>query len=140
MPGPRDLSNLPIPGGWGLAQMVLHYEGEELVGDPDPFAGSVVVQLRLDAEPDEALERLSARDLVDLRSVFGSLEPLATSAGAPALEFGFADEDGRALQQLVLYGRRGDHAYTVTGTHVRGPRFEAVRQAATHLARALFEG
>lgn len=137
MPGPADLSKLPIPEGWGLTQLVLHYEGEGLAGDPDPFAGSVVVQLRLDAEPGADLAQLSARDLQALRGAFGTLHPRAATAGVPALEFDFRDEGGRRLRQLVLYGRRREHVYTVTGTHVEGERFEAVREAATTLARAL---
>jgi hypothetical protein len=137
-------AHLPIPDGWGLTQTVLHYEGEDLSADPDPFAGSVVVQLRMDAEPDEDLKKLSENDVASLKGALAGFQSRKATEGGKSLhtssEFSFTDEDGRALQQLILYGRRGGHVYTVTGTHVQGARFETVRTAASELATALLEG
>lgn len=134
-------SSFPIPDGFGLTQVVLHYEAEDLTADPDPFAGNVVVQLRLDVEPEEDLPAVAARDLQDLKNAFGSFQSKKSgdNAASPltSLEFGFDDGDGRALEQVILYGRRGEHVYTVTGTHVRGARFMNVRSAAIALAREM---
>lgn len=136
-------SALPLPEGWGVTQLVLHYEKEDLTREVDPFAGNAVVQLRMDVEPGTAPARVVGQDRGVLAAGLAHFKVIAEGelavGGAPMshLEHTFEDEEGRALQQLTLYLRRGGHLYTVSGTHRAGPRFAAIRGAVLELAAAL---
>ncbi len=134
---------LALPAGWGVTQLVLHYEREDLAQEAEPFAATAVVHLRMDAEPGLTPAQLAAQDKVVL---LGSLpnaklvaegEVAVGAERAPQLELSFDDEDGRRLQQLVVFVRRDRHLYTVSAVHRAGPRFEAIRGAAAELAASL---
>lgn len=134
---------LTVPAGWGVSQMILHYEREDLSKEPDPFAATAVVHLRMDAEPGTAPAQLAAQDRLVLQGGLANFKLIADGELAvggeklPRLEATFEDEDGRPLQQLTLYLERDRHLYTVTGTHRAGPRFEAIRSAVAELAASV---
>lgn len=135
---------LTLPAGWGVTQLVLHFEREDLTQEADPFAATAVVHLRMDADPGLTPAQLAAQDRVVLQGGLPNFKLIAegeltvpTGERAPLLELTFDDEDGRALQQLVVYLRRERHLYTVSATHRAGPRFEAIRGSVAELAASL---
>lgn len=138
---PRTLT---LPSGWGVTQLLLHFEGEDLSRDTDPFAANVLIQLRMDAEAGEPPQAVLARDREVLAGALagyaavGEGEIAVGGARLPYLETRFSDEDGRTLQQLVLYLRKERYLYTVAGTHVAGPRFEAIRPMVLDAAASFF--
>lgn len=137
----KSRAPLAVPASWGLTQLVLHFEGEDLSREADPFAGTIVVQLRMDVTASDTPAAIAEQDLIVLREALpkfalagrGDTQP---GLAAPWLDFTHDDEDGRALEQLVIYLRRGRHLYTVTGTHLSA-RFAKVRPDVVAFAASL---
>lgn len=137
----RSRAPFVIPAAWGVTQLVLHFEGEDLSREADPFAGTIVVQLRMDVGAGDTPAAVAEQDLIVLREALPKFQLAGrgdTLPGltAPWIDFTHDDEDGRALEQLVIYQRKGRHLYTVTGTHLAA-RFAKVRADVVAFAATL---
>lgn len=139
------LDQLPNLEQWGLTQMLLHLEDDSVADEAVPFAGTMMVQLRLDVPPGADVERTRVADLESLKSVVPSLEVVVAGESEwqgmrfEQLEWLTPDAHYELLRTLAVYVRVGDRLYTITGTH-RDRRFEAIRtdllRCAHGLARA----
>src|SRR5687768_9808915 len=127
-------SGVPIPKGWSISQLVLHDESEDLSAEKRPFAGNIIVQVRMDARGYQSAAEVAATDLAGLQSglegfnlVSQAPKPIG-NATAYVVELSFRDPEGTPISQLVLYARRGPDLYMISGTHRSGDRFARVRE------------
>lgn len=132
------------PENWGFTQVTLHFEGDDLSDEAKPFAGNIVVQLRLDIEPGASAEATRDIDMSNLRRTLPNVEVL----GSGELDLGgrigqymewtsVVDDDLGPLQQLAVYIPVGSRLYAVTGTH-KEAKFGAVRHDILDVASSLF--
>ncbi len=133
----------PLPS-WGLTQLALHYEGEDLSAEARPFAAVLLVQLRMDVPPGAAADVVQKADLAVLKAAAPGLRlitagPLAVGgAQHQHLEWTVDDKHHGSLQTLVVYVTRGSRLYTVTGTH-RAASFSKIRADILSYAAQLVE-
>ena len=123
---------LGIPDFWDLNLITLHFEGEDLTEDENPFAGSIVISRRLDVPFSEVPEGLIDADLEGLQQSLTGFELVRRGdtdiegQACPFLEFDF-DAEGHRLRQLCITRAVGGKVYGIFGTHVCGERFARVR-------------
>jgi hypothetical protein len=135
-------TTLTIPAKWGLTSFTIHYEGEDLSNDENPFAANVSVQLRTDVKPGFSTTDVVAADLQTLRATVRDLE-LAGKGELQVrknklqhLELTFRDATLGTMRQLFIYVDRGDRIYTVVGMHVDA-RFDQIRSDVIGAAASL---
>jgi len=137
---------LAIPKEWALSTLMLHFEGEDFTDDERPFAAAAMVQARLDIPSGTAPGDVQAKDLSTVRRELAGFALVdqgnvkLADKDARFLEFSYAESSGRRLQQLTYYIGSKERLFTVTGTHVEGARFGAVRPAIVALATSVAEG
>jgi hypothetical protein len=126
--------DLKTPEKWGLANLGMFFEGEDMEPGQPPFAASVMVMLRTDAPKGASVTSIRARDLAAAHNSLTGLEviaegPLKVDDGAPVehVEWIFADPTVVTMHQIVAYVMHGQKMYTITGTH-RHDKFENVRE------------
>lgn len=129
-------TSIPLPDGWGLAQLTLHEQTVDNTGGV-PFAGTVVVQLRFDAPPGTSLDDLLESDLKSFQQGFDQFQLIEKTD--TSLEYKLRDPDhAQEIQQLVLYFTHGDDLYSLTATH-RPASFDRVKKMAPSVLQA-FQG
>jgi hypothetical protein len=130
---PRSLA---LPRGWGLSNLALHFEGEDLSADPEPFAATMLVHLRTDVRAGTPLESVMTSDLRALEASPGG--PKLVKKGEIVLGEKKAfhlevtiDQPGdgatKKLQQMIIYCSVDGRIYSIIGTHVAGERYDRVR-------------
>ncbi|HEY4219945.1 MAG TPA: DcrB-related protein [Myxococcota bacterium] len=146
MPAPLNGLPLAVPKQWALSQLMLHFEGEDFTDDDRPFAATALVQTRLDVPAGTAPSDVVIADLATVKKElagFDLVEHGTTKLGAAEvcfLEFSYAESQGRRLRQLTFYMASGKQFLTVTGTHVEGERFDAIRPQVVALAQSVLSG
>jgi hypothetical protein len=133
-------SLLNLPPEWSLSQLVLVHQGQVTERGSPPFAGNVVVTVRLDIDAKADLALALARDVDQLRSALpraSVLDEGSMQGGLAHGELTFDDLEGRRVQQLLLCFRSRGSAYSLIGTHLAGTLFEHVRATMMDIARRL---
>lgn len=126
--GASDRRVIELPPRWQISQLSIHFEGEDLSKDPNPFAANIVGQLRLDLEPGDPLSRVVDGDIDNAKKALDafnlvSKKVMKTSAEVECL---YASGD-QEFRQLSFYREVSGSVYTVVATH-RAERFESVRK------------
>lgn len=130
-------TSIPLPDGWGLAQLTLHEQTIDNTGGV-PFAGTVVVQLRFDAPPGTSVDDLLASDLESFQKSFDGFQLIEKTGSS--IEYKLRDPDhAQEVQQLVLYFSRGQDLYSLTATHRPGS-FARVKKVAPQVLEAFLGG
>ena len=124
-----------VPAGFGLTQLSIHELKADVQGG-SAFAGTMLVQLRVDAPPGTSTSALLAADAKALsENLDGYVELYSGTRAIGAcdvlqLEYTLAESGSdRTLQQILVYFTIGDEAYSLTATHRSGAAFERLRAA-----------
>ena len=138
---------LAVPKQWAVSTLMLHFEGEDFAADERPFAATAMVQARLDVPAGTAPGDVMVKDLSQVKRELAGFDlidqgstKLGATDGVRFLEFAYAESAGRRLRQLTFYLPTSGRMYAVTGSHVEGERFDAVRPQIVALAQSVAEG
>ncbi len=130
-----DLGELkvPAPEGYEARMLVIVGPEEKFQLKERPFQRNLVVAKEL-VPPGTSADEYCRAQLGQMAQTMPGFQRLKTTSvtisgrASPLVEARYTGPDGMLLTSLICYAVRGEAAYTISASHLTGPRFEAVRQ------------